>query len=430
LHKLSNIARIARHPLFPLLAAGLAARVLASLLPFTHPVDIACFKGWAGALFQHGLAGFYSGAGFHDYPPGYMYILWPLGAIRARLRLSYSGYAFTLLVKLPAMLLDLAACAVIYRAARKRLGGGGKGGAAALGVAALYCFNPAVILLSAVWGQVDAVYTFTVLISLIFLADKKYLYSFLIFALSILIKPQSLMFTPIYLFAVFMHLKEERFSARAFGRMLRYLGVCLLALFALVLPFARLSDGLAGFKPVVSQFIGAFSAYPYASFGAFNIYALFGQNFMPLGGKFLGVGYAAWGTAALAAVTVLSLLYLSRRREKPDLFFAGVLISVSVLFLSTRMHERYAFPALALLLFAFALRGGRRLIILYCLLSLAFFVNYADILNMSVHNFNYNLIKRNAVVFSVLTLAAWAYMILAAFRAWRGEDDRSTFFKV
>src|SRR4026209_62973 len=65
-----------------LLALGLAFRFIIAyvLLPKSgFGVDIGALQFWAENLAHEGLRGFYQRDFFHDYTPGYLYVLWALG---------------------------------------------------------------------------------------------------------------------------------------------------------------------------------------------------------------------------------------------------------------------------------------------------------------------------------------------------------------
>ena len=70
------------------LALGLALRlIIAYLFPGSgFGVDLAAFQFWAGNLAAQGPHGFYDRDFFHDYTPGYLYVLWVLGLIGQRHR--------------------------------------------------------------------------------------------------------------------------------------------------------------------------------------------------------------------------------------------------------------------------------------------------------------------------------------------------------
>ena len=68
------------------LALGLALRlIIAYLLPGSgFEVDLGAFRFWADDLARNGPRGFYERDFFHDYTPGYLYVLWLVGPRRAR----------------------------------------------------------------------------------------------------------------------------------------------------------------------------------------------------------------------------------------------------------------------------------------------------------------------------------------------------------
>ena len=74
---------ISEYLLFFLFFASLGVRLLAASLSKGFGSDTACFASWADRIFQTGPGGFYSPDVFTDYPPGYMYVLWIVGAVRS-----------------------------------------------------------------------------------------------------------------------------------------------------------------------------------------------------------------------------------------------------------------------------------------------------------------------------------------------------------
>src|SRR5207249_2553211 len=75
-------------------------------------------------------------------------------------------------------------------------------------VAAAVLFNPAVIALSAVWGQVDVVPAFFVLSSLLLLFTgpqslRREIAAFLLFAVAFAIKPQTSFALPVMVYALY-----------------------------------------------------------------------------------------------------------------------------------------------------------------------------------------------------------------------------------
>ena len=65
------------------LALGFVFRIIiAQLNPGSgFGVDLASFQFWARNLGSEGLHGFYERPFFHDYTPGYLYVLWLVGTV-------------------------------------------------------------------------------------------------------------------------------------------------------------------------------------------------------------------------------------------------------------------------------------------------------------------------------------------------------------
>ena len=93
--------------IFWIMAAALLFRLLTGILYRGFSVDINCFTYWADRMFQYGPGHFYTSEVFCDYPPGYLYILYPIGMLRHFLKLSADSMLSCLLVKLPAICCDL-----------------------------------------------------------------------------------------------------------------------------------------------------------------------------------------------------------------------------------------------------------------------------------------------------------------------------------
>ena len=145
------------------LFAGLALRLLIAYVIFPgsgFESDLSSYASWAQSMAAYGPGGFYENAGFADYPPAYLYVLWLVGS------LSGAAVSATELIKLPPILLDIAVSYVIYRLVRGWTWPGLRSEALALAAAALYVFNPVSFYDSALWGQTDAAGALVVLLGL------------------------------------------------------------------------------------------------------------------------------------------------------------------------------------------------------------------------------------------------------------------------
>jgi Gpi18-like mannosyltransferase len=140
------------------LALGLALRlIIAYLLPGSgFEADLNAFRYWANDLATNGLSGFYGRPFFHDYTPGYLYVLWLVGLVGN----AFGGVGD--LIKLPPILSDLVVGWLVWSMVRE-LGGRDR---LALAGAAVAVLNPISWFNSVVWGQVDALGVIFVLLGL------------------------------------------------------------------------------------------------------------------------------------------------------------------------------------------------------------------------------------------------------------------------
>ena len=367
-----------RAALYVMIAAiGLGVRLWASTFPYEHVLDLNCFRGWSSKLFADGTQGFYASDMFTDYPPGYMYVLTVVGAINTLFNIDNTGYIGTLIIKMPAILADVGLGLFIFWMAEKNLKR-----INAVAVSMLYLLNPAIILISACWGQVDSVHTLLVVVAVHWLTEKKLLKGSLTFVLAALVKPQALMFTPLFMFAYVAHWKESGFKKGVLGDLLINIMACLIFFIVLLLPFAPFKNWQFDLAPVLTQYRDTLASYAFATINAYNIYALFGLNWQSMDLKFLGITYNMWGMMSLVAIVLGSFVLLQRadKNSKSKYFYVAALINFSTFMFSVKMHERYSFPVIAPLLIAAMMKGDKRMKYLYGAVSGVFFLNYIVVL--------------------------------------------------
>ncbi|MBF0318191.1 MAG: glycosyltransferase family 39 protein [Nitrospirae bacterium] len=352
------------------IAALMAAFALRSVLAVSiegHPIDIGTFKAWAVHSGTVGLSRFYSGEVFADYPPGYVYVFYLIGKIKSALSLSDASKSFLYLVKLPSIITDIAAAHIVFLMSRRHFPV-----MAAAVLALAYAFNPAVIVNSAVWGQVDSVFSLFILVFILLISTGRITAGAVVFALSVLIKPQGLIFTPVLIFAL------SRVSLKQMGIAA---GAAACVFIAAVAPFSINKDVFW----IFSHYLETLTSYPYATLNAFNLFALWGANFAPVTDRILGITYELWGYMFIVlAVAWCTYLFYKKRGQEGIYYFIAAILITSVFVTSVKMHERYLFPVLALLLAAYAAIRDKRLLYLYAFISTTFFINEAYVLHFGI----------------------------------------------
>ncbi|GLX71434.1 glycosyltransferase family 39 protein [Paenibacillus glycanilyticus] len=361
--------------------------------------DINTFIFWANHAFKDGLGNFYQEGMFADYPPGYIYVLYVLGAVQSWIGIDSASDAAVVLYKFPAIFADLITGYLIYRTAARKLDH-----RAAFGLAMIYIWNPAVWINSAGWGQVDSFFALILVLAIWAITEGKLERGSIWFALAVLVKPQALIFTPVMLLAYGYSLKQwKRIAASVI-----YGAVAFLLLAA---PFIWNNGGLSA---LYNLYKSTLSSYPYGTLNAFNLYALTGGQWAQLDQHWLGLKYSAWGNIGIVFATASSILFFAFRKQQKDLsgsFYMALILIVTVFMFAAKMHERYMFPALLLLIFAYIEAKDRRILHLLLGFSITHFINVGYVLDFSKANAFLPSSNGILIVTSICNLGLYLYMI-------------------
>ncbi len=350
---------------------ALAIRVALALGINGYPNDIGCWLGWSSEVANNSLFGIYTSGIFIDYPPGYLYVLYIVGWVN---KLLSSEQVQVLMVKLPSIAADLATAWILYRMARRRLGE-----REAIFIGLLYAFNPMVILDSSAWGQIDSILALLAVACFWQVYRSRMWQAAAIYGIGLLVKPQMLLFAPVMLGALIVASRNVGGARNAVVLWGKTLGAGLLALVLPALPFWVASgDPLWLFD----LYTGTLDTYSYASVNACNLLAFFGGNWVNDSQKLLFLPYWFWGYLGMALVAGLTLwLMVFRERTNRRIFLWAALLLAGMFVMGLRMHERYMFPALALLLVYYVLERDRRALYLFGAFSLTQFLNAAMVLD-------------------------------------------------
>ena len=296
---------------------------------FGFDTDLGTYKAWALRLAERGPADFYAPNYFCDYPPGYLYILWLVGSIYQGMDIGSATGLSTLLIKLPALLLDALTTWLLFALLRSVAGL-----RATWAIVLAYTLNPAVIFNSTIWGQTDAFFTLELFLGVLLLLERRIAFGWAVLAAAALTKPQALIFMPLLVTWRWNWDKPERPLIAATS------GIAAAAF--LVLPFTDVFGLIAHFQKGAAY-------YAETSVNAFNLMAILG-GFRQTDSGILGfMAYSSW--AFLFVLLFFAFLgYLLYRRRDADVYlYLCFLLPFGFFMLSTRMHERYLFPCLLFL---------------------------------------------------------------------------------
>lgn len=368
--------------------AMLLVRIAVAVSIEGYAPDVQTFRAWA----QHAardFSGFYSSGIFADYPPGYIYVLFLVGKLQGLLHMGDDSKWFLALLKMPAIMADLATAFVLYRVARSERNPG-----QALAIALIYGLNPAILVNSAAWGQVDAVFTLCIAASVVCVTGGRLTGSAVWFVLALLIKPQALIYSPLFLCAA---LSRTWFDAvRHWKQILLSGATATLILLAAIAPFAvREGPGW-----IFHLYGTTLASYPYASLNAFNLFALSGGNFVPETDSWILLSYRTWGAAFIAVTAVASLAVFGSCRHRARYACTALFLICAVFTFSSKMHERYLFPALIFALLTHLYTGDRKWLFLYAGYSVTHFLNVAYVLLESMHG-NFHIPRLDPVLMTI-----------------------------
>jgi Gpi18-like mannosyltransferase len=301
-----------------LLIAGLAIRLVV-LEAKGHYGDGLVNGRWADHMAQYGPWDFYR----HDSAlyPALLYAFWPIGVL-------LDGAAQARAVKGLSIPFDLAIGVVTYLIARRMVGPG-----RALVASALYLLNPAVLLAGPVWGQVDAAGTLAYLLALWAVAARRWASAGALTVLALLIKPQfGLVLLPVAVVAILRWRETRRL-----GPLVRPVIGGLAAYAVVAIPLRM--------NPItyVGRIVTAGSFKEMSSANAANIWGLF-HGYKKPDGDLVYIG----AVLLLVGLTT-ALLPLLRRQDLWTILAVGAFVVFAFYFLPTRVHERYLFPAMAVL---------------------------------------------------------------------------------
>ncbi|MGN1020462.1 MAG: phospholipid carrier-dependent glycosyltransferase, partial [Aristaeellaceae bacterium] len=400
------------------LVAALAVRLACTVVE-GYQVDVNCFLAWGNMMATEGPLNFYQPDRFCDYTPAYLYVL-GLNGLAAQL--FSQRWAQVLVYKTVPMLCDLAAAALAYCFAREQKLSRKQAGLAGL----LIAFNPAIIINSAAWCQMDSVLALGLMLVALLAIRRRWSAALPVYVVCVLIKPQALMLGFLGLAAILMAWVRHREDRKGI-----LLGVVWSAVAAavIVIPFSIRQESITW---LIELYANTLSSYPYATVNTANVYYLLGANWTPIANAcgrmapagfcaacavwcgiliwrqrgrkaawlepvlmglfavafgamvFLDVSWTVLGATAMALAFAMVLPMFIRSGRLDTLPLCGGVLFILLYVLGIKMHERYLFPALLLLGMAYAIHRDRRILFLLTVMSCTMFINEGIVLDNSV----------------------------------------------
>ncbi len=333
------------------LLVGTLCRTALSVRP-GHLPDVDLFAAWMRGLVDHGLGEFYDHGGA-NYPPVYILVLRSLGWVLSHFNEQLSDAFVRPWLRAPSCLADILIAFVLFIEVRRLYSS-----RAAVVAASLYFLNPVSLYISAYWGQVDSIHTLFLLGALVAVNRLRPGWAGFATGLALLQKLQSVAFVPLLIFDIY--------------RWKRWRGVGLFLAGAVVAGALVMTPFMVrGSAPqALRHGYGVVGQYPQLSINAFNLWHIGNRqktgDTAPPG---LLIRAAAAGASRveddatwylhltwrrigslLFILTTAAVLSLYARRHTPDArALAAAGLGLAFFLFLTEMHERYAYPVIAIL---------------------------------------------------------------------------------
>ncbi len=355
---------IKKHLLFFLFLLGLIVRL--SIIFYDYSWDVNNHMVWARDFLTRGPQNFYETQSSNvfatltpNYPPLAIFIFAVMNLLNPLIHSAYwwlnlnisfipSNMIFFLeklvflaaLMKVPAILADLGIAYLVLLFAKKIVT---KNIKLRIMSACLILFNPAFIYNSALWGQIDSIPIFFVMLSVYFLLyTKRNTVATILFTLALLIKPTALIFLPVY---TIMFIKKFGIKKSIINLFIVNIIFCLF-----FLPFT-----LSPYETYLNKILAAQSL-PFVTNGALNFWVLITgfKGIKDVTPFLLGIPYRYFGYLIVGLINIFVILHLIKSKRITEDFFMALFIGAFAAFLFlTKMHERYSLlPLVFLLLFS------------------------------------------------------------------------------
>lgn len=313
------------------MGAALLLRLFLAWVVEGYSVDVNCFNAWGQTVTMYGLGDFYRNTGFCDYPPAYLPVMGLNQKLGEMLTSLLGTNAIAFAHRLVPIACDLVSAALVYRICVKRNGGRVQGGVLAL----LMALNPAIILNSAGWGQIDSVLCMLMLFVAYLAISEKWSVALPVYVLSVLVKPQALMLGFLGLAAILLTLAKAKplISVQqgkkrwnfppVWKKMAWGLLWSLLTALVILFPFVNSMGGLSWLFELYGKTL---ASYPYATVNTANLFYLFNGNWQ-------SILYQA-GTGVTVVFVALSLLWgvvtFFKRRDRRQTVLEPVITALLV----------------------------------------------------------------------------------------------------
>lgn len=324
------------------IAVGLIVRI--ALVPIgSFRYDTEVMQNWSHHLVATPLPRFYAEAFKPDHLPGDLLLLSFVAHVFTVVRpgVPFSDDSYLYALKAVPFVADIAIALMLFAVGAAR-GWGNR----SFWLSAAYLLNPAIIFVSAIWGQWDAVSAAFALAAVISAIRHRWGLSVLLLGLGCLVKPQLALLLPLIAIVTVCTHGWKGLQRAITG------GLAAVAIALVVsLPFNVSIWPIPSAWTFFDRLQYSLDTWQRTTARALNVWILpIGAGNAPLDAEtWWGISYQHWGMLGFAVVygCILVTLWRAPRANRQDwLIWSVVTATFGWYLLFTRVHERYLFPTI------------------------------------------------------------------------------------
>ena len=230
---------------------------------------------------------------------------------------------------------------------------------------AFYLLNPITLIFSCTWNNISSPYLALILIMCWLMYKEKYIAAYAAFLGSLILSSQSIVFIPIFVLILVHRIQSKKINTKSLTRISNILLLTLL----FVLYFSL-------FPEQKSSYLSGFSAYPYASINACNLWSLLGMNWKPISASYLSLSIKQWGNImSVASLGIILLFNHHYKNNSTHYVYLCFLVLFSTYILGIENREQAFQAAFIILLLLVMLYETKTLYQLYTVLTGVYFLN-------------------------------------------------------
>ncbi|MFN3301762.1 MAG: hypothetical protein ACK413_01900, partial [Patescibacteria group bacterium] len=222
---------------------------------FGDTYDLGLHSYWGNFLLKNPITEIYHRTNC-NLPPFWVYILWFFSKIHFLIT-GKKLFIYSEILKIPALLADLAIGLLIFIFLRKENVLEERAFLASI----FFLLNPFIFYLSSIWGQLDSIYVFFLILAFVLLYYKKITFASIFLSLSFLTKLQGVVFFPLFLFFLFKNYPFKKVIVSSL--------IILFVIFIILLPF--LIKGISPLFIFKKTWIASWQRSIFLSANAFNL---------------------------------------------------------------------------------------------------------------------------------------------------------------